>query len=65
MIYFLSFEIEQMISTGFEYLTDPWNCIDSLSITLNINFLSLFMINLIFNDVIISVSTINIFGAFA
>ena len=64
LLYFVQIESSQMMSGGFEYLSDFWNCIDSSSMLLSMTFLTLFIINQVYQDAIFTTTLINTIAAF-
>lgn len=54
-----------MMSSGFEYFADYWNCIDSTSLTINTIFLSMTTVNLVHENEHFPVVLVRTYGSFA
>ena len=65
MVSFASLEIEQMVSDGFGYFEDPWNCIDMTSICTNAFYLYCCLHTYVTGEEAENVNTINMYGSFA
>lgn len=65
MVSFASLEIEQMVSDGFGYFEDPWNCIDMTSICTNAFYLYCCLHTYVLSEEADNVNTINMYGSFA
>jgi hypothetical protein len=54
-----------MLTDGFDYFSDPWNCIDAISITFNAIFLTLSTACIVTESMYFPIVTVRSFGAFA
>lgn len=62
---FSSTEINSLFVDGWDYFSDPWNCVDSISITFNAIFLVLSTACIVAEDYYFDISLVRSFGAFA
>ena len=65
LVCFSSTEIYSMIVDGFEYFSDPWNCVDAISITFNTIFLTLSTGCILNEGYFFDMSLVRSFGGFA
>lgn len=65
MICFGSLEIKSMFTDGIEYFSDPWNCIDAMSLSTNTVFLTMCTLNFSFENEYFDVELVRTTGAFS
>ena len=54
-----------MWADGLEYFSDYWNCIDAVSLSINVIFLSMCTLNFSFENEFFQVELVRTFGAFS